>query len=54
MIDLIVRNARLCDRATDRLFDIGVGKGRIVAIERRLGGRGARSTTPRAGSPVPA
>jgi cytosine/creatinine deaminase len=33
MIDLIVRNARLCDRAADRLFDIGVGKGRIVAIE---------------------
>jgi cytosine/creatinine deaminase len=33
MIDLILRNARLCDRAADRLFDIGVGKGRIVAIE---------------------
>jgi cytosine deaminase len=33
MIDLIVRNVRLCDRATDRLFDIGVGKGRILAIE---------------------
>jgi cytosine deaminase len=32
-MDLIVRNARLCDRAADRLFDIGVGKGRIVAIE---------------------
>jgi cytosine deaminase len=36
MIDLIVRNARLCDRATDRPFDIGVSKGRIVAIESGL------------------
>jgi cytosine deaminase len=36
MMDLIVRNARLCDRATDRLFDIGVAKGRIVAIESGL------------------
>jgi cytosine/creatinine deaminase len=35
-MDLIVRNARLSDRTTDELLDIGVSKGRIVAIERVL------------------
>jgi dihydroorotase-like cyclic amidohydrolase len=32
-MDLIVRNARLSDRGDD-LFDIGIEKGRIVAIEK--------------------
>jgi cytosine deaminase len=36
MMDLIVRNARLSDRAADGPLDIGVSKGRIVAIERGL------------------
>jgi len=36
MMDLIVRNARLSDRTADGALDIGVSKGRIVAIERGL------------------
>ena len=36
MIDLIIRNARLADRSSAELLDIGVGNGRIVAIERSL------------------
>jgi cytosine deaminase len=35
-VDLVVRNARLADRPSGELFDIGVEKGRIVAIERGL------------------
>jgi cytosine deaminase len=35
-VDLIVRNARLADRPSGELFDIGVEQGRIVAIERVL------------------
>jgi hypothetical protein len=31
-----IRNARLADRSSAELSDIGVGNGRIVAIERRL------------------
>jgi cytosine/creatinine deaminase len=37
-VDLIVRNARLSDRPAGELLDIGVEKGRIVAIERALAG----------------
>jgi cytosine/creatinine deaminase len=36
VMDLIIRNARLADRSSAELSDIGVGNGRIVAIERRL------------------
>src|SRR5262249_36137983 len=32
MMDLIIRNARLSDRTSDELTDIGVAGGRIVAI----------------------
>ena len=39
-MDLIVRNARLSDRAADGPMDIGVCKGRIVAIERGLAAEG--------------
>jgi hypothetical protein len=41
VMDLIIRNARLADRSSAELCDIGVGNGRIVAIKRRLaaGGR---------------
>jgi len=35
-VDLIIRNARLADRSADGPLDIGVDKGRIVAIERGL------------------
>jgi cytosine deaminase len=35
-VDLIIRNARLSDRLSDGLLDIGVEHGRIVAIERGL------------------
>ena len=35
-MDLVVRNARLSDRVADEPLDIGVSKGRIVAIEREL------------------
>jgi cytosine deaminase len=35
-MDLVIRNARLADRASDEPLDIGVSKGRIVAIERTL------------------
>ena len=35
-MDLLIRNARLADRASDDLMDIGVGNGRIVAIARGL------------------
>ena len=36
MIDLVIRNVRLPDHACDATFDIGIGDGRIVAIERGL------------------
>ena len=35
-MDLIIRNARLADRSSADLWDVGVGLGRIVAIERGL------------------
>src|SRR5712671_764275 len=35
-MDLLIRNARLADRASDEPVDIGVGNGRIVAIARGL------------------
>ncbi|HZN30819.1 MAG TPA: amidohydrolase, partial [Xanthobacteraceae bacterium] len=35
-MDLIIRNGRLADRPADGPLDIGVEKGRIVAIERGL------------------
>jgi cytosine/creatinine deaminase len=35
-MDLLIRNARLADRASDDPVDIGVGNGRIVAIARGL------------------
>jgi cytosine deaminase len=35
-MDLLIRNARLADRASDAPVDIGVGNGRIVAIARGL------------------
>src|SRR5687767_9424355 len=35
-MDLIVRNARLSDRKDGEPFDIGIDKGRIVAIEKNL------------------
>jgi cytosine/creatinine deaminase len=35
-LDRIIRNARLADRATDGALDIGIERGRIVAIERGL------------------
>jgi len=35
-MDLIIRNARLSNRLADGPLDIGVERGRIVAIERRL------------------
>jgi cytosine/creatinine deaminase len=35
-MDLVIRNARLADRVSDEPVDIGVSKGRIVAIERGL------------------
>ena len=35
-MDLIVRNARLADRSSGELLDIGVKQGRIVAVERSL------------------
>ena len=37
-VDLIVRNARLADRALGEPLDIGVADGKIVAIERGLAG----------------
>jgi cytosine/creatinine deaminase len=37
-VDLIIRNARLADRPVDKLVDIGVENGRIVALERGLAG----------------
>jgi len=37
-VDLIIRNARLADRPSDGPLDIGVEKGRIVAIGRGLDG----------------
>jgi cytosine/creatinine deaminase len=36
MVDLVIRNARLFDRASDGPLDIGVERGRIVAIERGI------------------
>jgi cytosine deaminase len=35
-VDLIIRNARLADRAAGELIDIGVERGRIIALERAL------------------
>src|ERR671919_172407 len=35
-MDLIVRNARLADRPSGELIDIGVEQGRIVALEHAL------------------
>ena len=35
-MDLIIRNARLSDRASEEPFDIGIENGRIVAIEHAL------------------
>src|SRR5262249_26205608 len=37
-MDLIVRNARLADRPSGELIDIGVERGRIVALEHGLAG----------------
>src|SRR5262247_1497989 len=37
-MDLIVRNARLADRPSGELIDIGVERGRIVALEHALAG----------------
>jgi cytosine deaminase len=39
-LDLIIRNARLSDREAGETFDIGIDKGRIAAIERRLNADG--------------
>jgi cytosine deaminase len=39
-VDLIIRNARLADRPADGPLDIGVDRGRIVAIERGLAAEG--------------
>jgi cytosine deaminase len=39
-MDLIIRNARLFDRPSDEPCDIGIEKGRIVAIERGLSAQG--------------
>ena len=39
-MDLIIRNARLADRRSHELTDIGVASGRIVAIERELSAEG--------------
>ena len=39
-MDLIVRNARVADRPTDELVDIGVERGRIAAIEHALAAEG--------------
>jgi cytosine/creatinine deaminase len=36
IVDLVIRNARLSDRASDGPLDIGVERGRIVAIERGI------------------
>jgi cytosine/creatinine deaminase len=36
VVDLIIRNARLADRSSVELLDIGVSNGRIVAIDRGL------------------
>ncbi|HEU0216830.1 MAG TPA: amidohydrolase family protein [Stellaceae bacterium] len=35
-MDLVIRNARLADRAAEEPFDIGIENGRIAAIERGL------------------
>jgi cytosine/creatinine deaminase len=40
-MDLIVRRARLTDRPSDQLLDIGIDGGRIVAIEPNLAAEGA-------------
>ena len=37
-MDLIVRNARLADRSSGELIDIGVEQGRIVALEHAFAG----------------
>ena len=36
MMDFVIRNARLADRSANELVDIGISRGRIVAIERGL------------------
>jgi cytosine/creatinine deaminase len=36
IVDLVIRNARLFDRASDGPLDIGVERGRIVAIDRGI------------------
>jgi cytosine deaminase len=40
-VDLIIRNARLFDRPSEEVLDIGIENGRIVAIERGLAANGA-------------
>src|SRR5262249_38692110 len=35
-MDLIIRNVRVADRASDEPMDLGIRDGRIVAIEREL------------------
>src|SRR6516225_2081303 len=35
-MDLVIRNARLAERSSVELSDIGVSNGRIVAIEREI------------------
>ena len=35
-MDLVIRNARLAERSSIELSDIGVSNGRIVAIEREI------------------
>jgi cytosine deaminase len=39
-MDLIIRNARLSDRSSDELTDIGISNGRIVVIEREISAEG--------------
>jgi cytosine/creatinine deaminase len=36
IVDLVIRNARLFDRPSDGPLDIGVERGRVVAIERGI------------------
>jgi len=37
-VDLIIRNARLADRLSGELIDIGVEQGRIIALQHALAG----------------
>jgi cytosine/creatinine deaminase len=41
-MDLVIRNARIADRAADGPLDIGIDKGRIVAIEPNIAADAAR------------